>query len=74
MADLEHSHGRVDIAQNSDTVAVLVSAECLESLEETIAVATDSELVVAEGQAQLDAGQSSPAHEVEVEFLNRRET
>ncbi|HET9258053.1 MAG TPA: hypothetical protein VFO16_23025 [Pseudonocardiaceae bacterium] len=34
---------------------------------------TDPELVaaIAEGGAELDAGQGTPAHEVETEFLNR---
>ena len=73
LAELERSHGRLDIAQDGHTVAALVSAEYLESLEETIAVASDPELVaaIAEGEAELDAGQGIPAHEVEAEFLNR---
>ncbi len=73
LAELERSHGRVDIAQDGHTVAALVSAEYLESLEETIAVAADPELVaaIAEGEAELDAGQGIGAHDVEVEFLNR---
>ncbi|HVE95966.1 MAG TPA: type II toxin-antitoxin system prevent-host-death family antitoxin [Pseudonocardiaceae bacterium] len=73
VSELERSHGRVDIAQDGHTVAAVVSAEYLESLEETIAVATDPELVaaIAEGEAELDAGQGIPAHEVEIEFLNR---
>ncbi|MGQ0779323.1 MAG: type II toxin-antitoxin system Phd/YefM family antitoxin [Pseudonocardiales bacterium] len=73
LAELERSQGRLDIARDGHTVATLVSAEYLESLEETIAVATDPELVaaVAEGRAELDAGQGIPAHEVEAEFLNR---
>ena len=54
-------------------MAALVSAEYLESLEETIAVATDPDLVaaIAEGEAELDAGQGIPAHDIEAEFLNR---
>ncbi len=54
-------------------MAALVSAEYLESLEETIAVATDSELVaaIAEGKTELEAGQCIPAHDVEAEVLNR---
>lgn len=73
LAELERSHGQLDIAQDSHTVAALVSAEYLESLEETIAVDTDPELVAAsaEGEAELDASQGIPAHEVEAEFLNR---
>jgi PHD/YefM family antitoxin component YafN of YafNO toxin-antitoxin module len=73
LAELERSHGRLDIAQGGHTVAALVSAEYLESLEETIAVATDPDLVaaIAEGEAELDAGQAIPAHDIEAEFLNR---
>lgn len=72
LAELEHNHGRVDIAQGGHTVAALVSAEYLESLEETIAVATDTELVaaIAEGEAELEAGLGIPARDVEAEFLN----
>ncbi|MGH3912278.1 MAG: hypothetical protein ACRDTC_02525 [Pseudonocardiaceae bacterium] len=73
LAVLERSQGRLDIAQGGHTVAALVSADYLESLEETIAVATDPELVaaIAEGEAELNAGQDIPAHDIEAEFLNR---
>lgn len=73
LAELARSDGRVDIAQGGHTVAALVSAEYLESLEETIAVATDAELVAAitEGEAELQAGLGIPAHDVEAEFLHR---
>lgn len=74
LSELERSHGRVDIAaQDGHTVAVVVSAEYLESLEETVAVAADPDLVsaIAEGEAELDAGQGIPAGEVEAEFLRR---
>ncbi|MGH3853704.1 MAG: hypothetical protein ACRDR6_09410 [Pseudonocardiaceae bacterium] len=73
LAELARSHGRVDIAQGGDTVAALVSTEYLESLEETIAVATDAELVAAitEGEAELEAGLGIPAHDVEAEFPHR---
>jgi len=73
LTELERSQGRLDITQGGHTVAALVSAEYLESLEETIAVATDPQLVAAifEGESELDAGQGIPAYEVEAEFLNR---
>ncbi len=73
LAELERNNGRVDIAQDGHTVAALVSAEYLESLEETVAVGADPELVaaIAEGEAELDAGQGIAAHDVEVEFSNR---
>lgn len=73
LAELEHSHGRVDIPRGGHIVAMLVSAEYLESLEETISVATDAELVaaIAEGEAELEAGLGIPAHDVEAEFLNQ---
>ncbi|MGH3700516.1 MAG: hypothetical protein ACRDQY_13800 [Pseudonocardiaceae bacterium] len=73
VAELARSHGRVNIAQGGRTVAALVSAEYLESLEETIAVPADAELVaaIAEGEAELEAGLGIPAHDVETEFLNR---
>ncbi|MGH3801214.1 MAG: hypothetical protein ACRDTD_13955 [Pseudonocardiaceae bacterium] len=74
LAELERSHGRVDIAgQDGLTVASVVSAEYLEALEETIAVAADSDLVqaIAEGEAELAAGEGIPAEEIEAEFLRR---
>ncbi len=73
LAELERSHGRLGIVQGGHAVAALVSAEYLESLEETIAVATDPDLVAAtaEGEAELDAGQGIPAYDIEAEFLNR---
>lgn len=42
LAEVERSHGRLDIAQGGRTLAALVSAEYLESLEETIAVTTST--------------------------------
>ncbi|MFY9809664.1 MAG: hypothetical protein WAK86_20740, partial [Pseudonocardiaceae bacterium] len=61
----------VDIAQDGRTVAALVSAEYLESPEETIAVAADPELVAAIAEGQAELGQGIAAHDVEAEFLNR---
>ncbi|PZS28695.1 MAG: hypothetical protein DLM61_14330 [Pseudonocardiales bacterium] len=63
MAELERSHGRVDIAQDGHTMAALVSAEHLESLEETVAVAADPELVAAiagEGRPSSMLARASP--------------
>ncbi|MEU6641023.1 hypothetical protein ABZ863_00550 [Saccharomonospora sp. NPDC046836] len=61
----------MDVARHGQTVAVVMSPECLESLEETIAVAADPELVaaIAEGEAELDAGLGIKVAEIEAEFL-----
>lgn len=71
LAELKRSHGRIDVTgQDGHTVAMVVSAEYLESLEETIAVAADPDLVdgIAEGEAELAAGEGIPAAEIESEF------
>jgi antitoxin YefM len=52
VAEVERTHGRVDVVRHGETVAVVMSPDYLESLEETIAVASDPELVaaIAEGE------------------------
>ena len=52
----------LEIAQDGHTVAALVSAECLESLEETVAVAANPELVaaIAEGRPRSMLARASP--------------
>lgn len=55
----------------ADVVAEI--AEYLESLEETVAIASDPELVtaIAEGEADAAAGRVYDAEEIEAEFRNR---
>ena len=69
VAEVERTHGRVDVVREGETVAVVMSPD-LESLEETIAIASNPELVaaIAEGEAELDAGQVVSLEEVMAEF------
>lgn len=70
VAEVERTHGRVDVVREGETVAVVMSPDYLESLEETIAIASNPELVaaIAEGEAELDAGQVVSLEEVMAEF------
>jgi antitoxin YefM len=55
---LEREHGRVVITKHGRPAAVMLSLEDLESLEETLAVLSDPELVAAirEADAEVAAG------------------
>lgn len=74
VAELPASEGRIDVTHDGEPVATVVSTECLESLQETLAVASDPELVaaIAEGTAELDRGEGIAAEEIEAEFLGRK--
>jgi antitoxin YefM len=58
---LEREHGRVVITKHGRPAAVMLSLEDLESLEETLAVLSDSELVSAirEAAAEVAAGSTT---------------
>jgi antitoxin YefM len=58
---LEREHGRVVITKHGRPAAVMLSLEDLESLEETLAVLSDSELVSAirEADAEVAAGSTT---------------
>lgn len=59
---LEREHGRVVITKHGRPAAVLLSLEDLESLEETLAILSDSELLAAvrEADAEVAAGRTTP--------------
>jgi antitoxin YefM len=59
---LEREHGRVVITKHGHPAAVMLSLEDLESLEETLAVLSDPELMAAirEADAEVAAGQTTP--------------
>jgi antitoxin YefM len=59
---LEHEHGRVVITKHGRPAAVMLSLEDLESLEETLAILSDPELLAAirEADADIAAGRSAP--------------
>ena len=58
---LEGEHGRVVITKHGRPAAVMLSLEDLESLEETLAVLSDAELISAihEADAEVAAGSTS---------------
>jgi antitoxin YefM len=58
---LEREHGRVVITKHGRPAVVMLSLEDLESLEETLAVLSDPELVVAiaEADAEVAAGRAT---------------
>ena len=58
---LEREHGRVVITKHGHPAAVMLSLEDLESLEETLAVLSDPELMAAirEADADVAAGHST---------------
>lgn len=70
VAEVERTHGRVDIEREGRTVASVVPADYLESLYETIEIASDPELVAAieEGDADIAAGRTVSLEEIEAEF------
>jgi antitoxin YefM len=58
---LEREHGRVVITRHGHPAAVMLSLEDLESLEETLAVLSDPELMAAirEADAEVAAGHTT---------------
>ena len=64
---LEREHGRVVITKHGRPAAVMLSLEDLESLEETLAILSDPELLAAirEADEEVAAGTTTP--------LSRRE-
>ena len=59
---LEREHGRVVITKHGRPAAVMLSLEDLESLEETLAILSDPELLAAlrEAAAEVVAGATTP--------------
>lgn len=68
--DVERTHERVAITRYGKTSAVLISADDLESLEETLDIMGDPELVaaIAEGLAEAAAGNTFSLEEVAAEL------
>jgi antitoxin YefM len=64
---LEREHGRVVITRHGHPAAVMLSLEDLESLEETLAVLSDPELMAAirEADADVAAGRTTRMSEQE---------
>jgi prevent-host-death family protein len=59
---LEREHGRVVITKHGRPAAVMLSLEDLESLEETLAILSDPELMASlrEADAEVVAGATTP--------------
>ena len=59
---LEREHGRVVITKHGRPAAVLLSVDDLESLEETLEILSNPELMadIREAEADLAAGKTSP--------------
>jgi antitoxin YefM len=64
---LQREHGRVVITKHGHPAAILLSLEDLESLEETLAVLSDPELMAAvrEADADIAAGRTTRMTEQE---------
>ena len=71
---VERTHQRVVVTRNGKPSAVIISADDLESLEETIAVLSDPELMstIRESEADLEAGRSRPFEEFVADQAARR--
>jgi prevent-host-death family protein len=67
--EITTTHERVTVTRNGRPVAVLVSTDDLETIEETIAILSDPEAMrqIAEGRAAIAAG--DVASQVEIEAL-----
>jgi antitoxin YefM len=59
---VEREHGRVVITKHGRPAAIMLSLEDLESLEETLAILSDPELLAAirEADAEVAAGRTTP--------------
>jgi prevent-host-death family protein len=72
--EVERKHGRVVITKHGRPVAVLMNIEDLESLEETLDVMSDPELMaaIAEAEADIAAGRGIEMSKEEALELVRR--
>ncbi len=67
---VESTHQRIMITRKGHPGVVLISADDLEALEETLEILSDPEEVAAirEGQAELDRGEGIPLEQVRREL------
>jgi antitoxin YefM len=67
-------HDRVVVTRNGEPVAVLMSPEDLDSLEETLTVLSDPDLLahVREGEEAADGGDVVPLEQLRAELAERR--
>lgn len=71
---LEREHDRVIITKHGRPAAVMLSIDDLESLEETLAILSDPDLVreIREAEADVDAGRTTTLTKAEALALIRR--
>jgi prevent-host-death family protein len=72
---VEGQHERVVVTRKGRPAAVLVSPEDLESLEETLAVLSDPELMaqIHAGQAAVEAGEVAKLEDLQADLRKRHE-
>lgn len=72
---VEGEHERVVVTRKGRPAAVLVSPDDLESLEETLAVLSDPELMrqIREGEAAVEAGDTATLEDLQADLKRRRD-
>lgn len=72
---VEDQHDRVVVTRRGRPAAVLVSPDDLESLEETLAVLSDPELMrqIREGEAAVESGDTMTLEELQENLRRRRD-
>ena len=71
---VEQEDERIVVTRNGRPAAVLISADDLESLEETLAIMSDPELMkqIREGEAAIERGDVYTLEEIERLFLRKK--
>ena len=72
---VEGQHERVVVTRNGRPAAVLLSPDDLESLEETLAVLSDPELMrqIREGEAAIEDGDMATLEDLQADLKRRRD-
>lgn len=72
---VEGQHDRVVMTRKGRPAAVLLSPDDLESLEETLAVLSDPELMrqIREGEAAVEAGDTAALEDLQADLKRRRD-
>jgi prevent-host-death family protein len=72
---VEGQHDRVVVTRKGRPAAVLLSPDDLESLEETLAVLSDPELMrqIREGEAAVEAGDTATLEDLQADLKRRRD-
>jgi prevent-host-death family protein len=72
---VEGEHERVVVTRKGRPAAVLLSPDDLESLEETLAVLSDPELMrqIREGEAAAEAGEVATLEDLQADLKRRRD-